>query len=99
MNFADLIEGIEAPDIGGEIIDTGGADFTGVEFETEQPSEIELDFSGEPLKFEEFTPGVFDFEDLEPEDLEDSELITSPIKEDEEEEEEEEETEENEEEE
>jgi hypothetical protein len=89
MNFADLIEGIEAPDIGGEIIDTGGADFTGVEFETEEPGEIILDFSGQPLKFEEFTTGDFDFEDLEPGDLEDSELITSPIKEDEEEEEEE----------
>jgi len=81
MNFADLIEGIEAPDIGGEIIDTGGADFTGVEFETEEPGEIELDFSGEPLEFEEFEPGDFDFEDLEEEDLQDSEVITSPNKE------------------
>lgn len=87
MNFADLIEGIEAPDIGGEIIETGGADFTGIEFETEEPGQIDFDFSGEPLKFEDFEPGDFDFEDLEPEDLEDSELITSPIKEDEEEEE------------
>lgn len=81
MTFEDLLQGIEAPDISGDINDTGGADFTGVEFETEEPGEIELDFSGEPLEFEEFEPGDFDFEDLEEEDLQDSEIITSPDKE------------------
>lgn len=84
MNIEDLLSGYEAPEIGGEINDSKGAEFTGVDFEFEsdepEPIEGELDFNGEPLEFEDLEEGDLDFEDLEAEELEETEVIKSPEK-------------------
>lgn len=86
FSIDDLLSDYEAPEIGGEIGEAGGAEFTGIDFDFEEeekpegePPEIELDFNGEPLEFEDLED-LDDFEDIDPEDLEETETIRSPEK-------------------
>lgn len=86
FSIDDLLSDYQAPEIGGEIGEPGGAEFTGIDFDFQEeqseaePPEIELDFNGEPLEFEDLED-FDDFEDIDFEDLEETEVITSPNKE------------------
>lgn len=85
FSIDDLLSDYQAPEIGGEIGEPGGAEFTGIDFDfeeektEEEPPEIELDFNGEPLEFEDLED-LDDFEEIDPEDLEETETIKSPEK-------------------
>jgi hypothetical protein len=82
FSLDELLDGYEAPEIGGEIGEPGEAEFTGIDFDfgeeksEAEPPEIELDFNGDPLEFEDLED-IDDFEDIEPEDLEETETIRS----------------------
>jgi len=85
FSLDELLSDYEAPEIGGEISEPGGAEFTGIDFDfetEEEPPEIdlELDYKNEPLEFLDLED-LEDFEDLDPEELEETEVIKSPEKE------------------